>query len=222
MTPRVFAAAEDTNELAAWTTDIDSVWYREGDGDSNSATPSAAPHILALLMHHRPPPADLVRTELLVIMGIMRTRLEVYKEHEIAPVMLVTTFNETKARIIQGHYCDGQMVICKSDIYDFNTLESRQDNVSLFLAYMASEPVWDTMHMQAVEQKRGEQGDGSKIEVHGRNSECVERLCGRVSVTLTTAIRKSREVKRTSGLVLLTARVLLWACLSGASHPDIA
>jgi hypothetical protein len=70
--------------------------------------------------------------------------------------MLVTTFNETKARIIQGRYRDGQMVIYQSDIYAFNTLESSRDNVPLFMAYMASEPVGDTMHMQAVEQERGE------------------------------------------------------------------
>jgi hypothetical protein len=87
MTPRVFAAAVDTNDLAAWATDIDATWYREGDEESNSPSPS--PHILALLMHHRPPPADLLRTELLVIMGIMRTRLEVYRDHEIAPVCIL-------------------------------------------------------------------------------------------------------------------------------------
>jgi hypothetical protein len=78
MSPRVFAAAEDTNGLAAWATDIEAAWYREADEESNSPSPS--PHILALLMHHRPPPADLLRTELLVIMGIMRTMLQVYKE----------------------------------------------------------------------------------------------------------------------------------------------
>jgi hypothetical protein len=62
---------------------------------------------------------------------------------------------------------------------------------------------------------------GSKIEVHGRNSECVERLCGRVSVTLTTAIKRSKKVRRTSGLVLLTPWDILRVRLGGASHPDI-
>jgi hypothetical protein len=44
------------------------------------------------------------------------------------------------------------MVVYQSDIYAFNTLDICRENVPLFMAYMASEPVEYTMHMHPVEE----------------------------------------------------------------------
>ncbi|KAL3460933.1 hypothetical protein BJX64DRAFT_289871 [Aspergillus heterothallicus] len=145
MTPRVFAAGEDSNPLAPWATEIVAAWARDPEMDDEKPL---SPHIIVLLTHNHPPVNELLRTELLIALGVTRTRLGVFKEHEIGPVMLISCFNGTKARIIQAHYQTGQMIVFKSDIYAFNSPESREDNVPLFLAYFASEPAGNTRHMR--------------------------------------------------------------------------
>jgi hypothetical protein len=45
------------------------------------------------------------------------------------------------------------MVVHRSRIYEFNSPEARDEHVPLFMAYMASEPVWTTKHLQPVDEK---------------------------------------------------------------------
>ncbi|KAJ0425055.1 hypothetical protein BJY00DRAFT_275774, partial [Aspergillus carlsbadensis] len=143
MTPRVFAAAEIRKPFAARTSDMGDDWSRN---DANNT-----PHVIAMLMHHLSPQPDLLRTELLVIVGIMRTRLEICEGHEVAPVMLITTFAEARARITQAYYADGELVVLQSEIYAFNSPEARAKNVPLFLGYMASEPVGETRFLSSLD-----------------------------------------------------------------------
>ncbi|KAL3487406.1 hypothetical protein BJX62DRAFT_241108 [Aspergillus germanicus] len=103
-------------------------------------------------MHHLPPEPDLLRTELLIIVGIMRTRLGIYKEYEVAPVMVITTFAGNKSRILQAHYTEGGLVVLESDFFAFDSPEARREHVPLFLAYMSSEPVGDTRRLPALEE----------------------------------------------------------------------
>ncbi|KAJ0420987.1 hypothetical protein BJY00DRAFT_312652 [Aspergillus carlsbadensis] len=155
MTPRVFAAGEETNNLAAWATEVDSVWYREEENPDDMATP----HIMALLIHHHPagPEADLLlRTELLIALGIMQTRLGIYKEHEVAPVVLISCFNGSKARIVQTQFSNNEMVVHRGRIYDFTSPQARSDSVPLFMAYMSSQPIGTTRHLQPVEEEEGD------------------------------------------------------------------
>jgi hypothetical protein len=75
MAPGVFAAAEESNSLAAWSSDMGDAWCRGEESDE--------PYVIAMVMHHLPPESGLLRTELLVIVGIMRTRLGIHKEPEL-------------------------------------------------------------------------------------------------------------------------------------------
>ncbi|KAL2839348.1 hypothetical protein BJY01DRAFT_250528 [Aspergillus pseudoustus] len=108
MTPRIFAAGENTSALAPWSTEIDSAWIRD---------------LITL------PFPNFFRTELLIALGITRTRLLVFKDHEIAPVMLVSCFNGTKARILQVHYTSGRLIVFVSDTFQFHSPEARGENI---------------------------------------------------------------------------------------------
>ncbi|KAL2872140.1 uncharacterized protein BJX67DRAFT_376974 [Aspergillus lucknowensis] len=86
----VFAAGQDPNPLASWATEIDQVWARDPEVDGEDLL---EPHVIATLILNHPPEPDLLRTELLIALGITHTRLGVFKQHEIAPVMLVSCVN---------------------------------------------------------------------------------------------------------------------------------
>jgi hypothetical protein len=66
--------------------------------------------------------------------------------------MLITAFAGTKARILQAHYTEGELVVSKSDTFAFDSPEARREDVPLFLAYMPSEPVGDTRHLPVLEE----------------------------------------------------------------------
>lgn len=59
--------------------------------------------------------------------------------------MLISSMNGFAARIVQGHYSEGKLVLYKSDLFYFNTAGYREANIELFLRYLGSEPVGDTV-----------------------------------------------------------------------------
>jgi len=46
--------------------------------------------------------------------------------------------------ILQAHFDRAELIIRKSQLYDFSTKEKAQDHIRLLLQYMASDPVGDT------------------------------------------------------------------------------
>jgi hypothetical protein len=58
--------------------------------------------------------------------------------------MVISCFKNHSARILQAHLTDCDLIIGKSALYDFSNPVSREENLPLFLAYVASEPVGTT------------------------------------------------------------------------------
>lgn len=52
---------------------------------------------------------------------------------------MVSSLGYMKARIIQAHFEDGRLVVLKSKLYDFSTPESCDQNLGLFMLYLASD-----------------------------------------------------------------------------------
>ncbi|KAL3489024.1 hypothetical protein BJX62DRAFT_239493 [Aspergillus germanicus] len=145
MSPQVLAAGPDESPLAPWALDIHTAWYRRD---------KQAPHVIATLVHQLAPDAqNLTRFELLIIIGIMRTRLELFEDHEIAPVMVISCFHGTRARVVQAHYDNDQLFIHKSDLTPLNSPEARQRNIPILLAYLSSQPTGDTRHIVSQAEK---------------------------------------------------------------------
>ncbi|KAL4807902.1 hypothetical protein BDV18DRAFT_159110 [Aspergillus unguis] len=106
----------------------------------------ATPHITCILEHGIPPEEHLLRSEVLTILGLIRSRLAGYtlQENKIIPVNVISCMSGYAARVLQAWYIDEELVVCKSKYYYFDTLEERRENMKLFLLYLGSEPVGDT------------------------------------------------------------------------------
>lgn len=57
---------------------------------------------------------------------------------------MVSTLGYMKDRILQVYFEKGRLVILKSKLYDFSTPESCDQNLGLFMLYLASDCVGDT------------------------------------------------------------------------------
>ncbi|KAL3460923.1 hypothetical protein BJX64DRAFT_289859 [Aspergillus heterothallicus] len=113
-------------------------WYRIFDGCA---------HIGFTMSHDMIPAEDaLQHRELMAIVGVMLTRMKspYLKDHYAIPVMVISCFEGHKARILQAHLTDCNLVVYKSRLYDFNTPKSRDESLPLFIAYMAGQPVGTT------------------------------------------------------------------------------
>jgi len=119
-----------------YLTCIENAWHPPGN----------LPHLLFTMEHAIGADERLMRNEILFIIGVMITRLEspLLKINTIIPVMAISSFDDKKARLIQAHFDSGQLVIRKSKLHDFSTLEGLDRNVNLFMLYMASECVGNT------------------------------------------------------------------------------
>jgi hypothetical protein len=58
--------------------------------------------------------------------------------------MVISCMNGFAARITEGHFSEGKLILYKSPLYYFDTDGYRDANVELFLLYLASESVGDT------------------------------------------------------------------------------
>lgn len=59
--------------------------------------------------------------------------------------MVFSFIGEKKGRILQAHFSYNGLVIRKSKLYDFSTAEKAKPHIELFLQYMASDTVGDTI-----------------------------------------------------------------------------
>ncbi|KAL3441872.1 hypothetical protein BJX65DRAFT_313411 [Aspergillus insuetus] len=84
--------------------------------------------------------------ELLAVLGFMLTRMKslYLEDHHVVPVMVISCFKNHSARKLQACLTDYDLIIGKSSLYDFSNPKSRAENLPLFLAYMASQPVGTT------------------------------------------------------------------------------
>lgn len=55
--------------------------------------------------------------------------------------MVISCMNGFAARITEGHFSEGKLILYKSPLHYFDTEGYREANVELFLLYLASEPV---------------------------------------------------------------------------------
>ncbi|OJZ91594.1 hypothetical protein ASPFODRAFT_76284 [Aspergillus luchuensis CBS 106.47] len=94
---------------------------------------------------------NILRSELLVLLGVMRTRLlrVVLKDHIVAPVLLASCANDLKARVLIAYFDCKKLVVLKSPLHDFYTPEARERDIPLFLLYMCSQAVGDTKALPA-------------------------------------------------------------------------
>ncbi|KAL4883170.1 hypothetical protein BJY04DRAFT_27853 [Aspergillus karnatakaensis] len=125
--------------LVPWITDIRWV-NRRHDGN---------PHVQLAMVQHTPPTEELLRTELLTLLGVMITRLGVedLAEHRVMPVMALSCFQGARARIVQAFMTDTGLAICKTSLFDFTDQENREDTIETCLSYLASTPVGDTRRL---------------------------------------------------------------------------
>ncbi|KAL5341023.1 hypothetical protein BJX70DRAFT_396082 [Aspergillus crustosus] len=127
----------ENRPATAWTTKIAASWIRD----------DARPHLSCVLENASPPQDDLLRSEVLTILGLMRESLSRHslQDHKVIPVSAISCMNGLEARVIQAHFMKGELVIYKSRLLEFSELRSRAANVPLFLTYLAAEPVGDTV-----------------------------------------------------------------------------
>ncbi|KAL5341039.1 hypothetical protein BJX70DRAFT_396097 [Aspergillus crustosus] len=134
-----FEHPESKNRLQPWIAEIRTVMDRT-DG---------TPHILIFLVHASASDEKLLRVEILTMLGIMISRMKAkpFAEHIIIPVMVVSSFADCKARILQGFMTDTGPVIYNTGLYDFNDQENRDDHLQKCLGYMTSTPIGNTQQL---------------------------------------------------------------------------
>ncbi|KAL4966171.1 uncharacterized protein BDV14DRAFT_199304 [Aspergillus stella-maris] len=133
--------ADDNNNAfpptTKWSYSLTGVWMRD----------DYRPH-LKLIMHHDMPPCDdLLAGEIMAVLAMVRSRLSglTLQEHNIIPVTMVSCMNEFTARVSQAYYSEEELIVFKSKLYHFDDKHKREDHINLFMLYLASEPVGDTV-----------------------------------------------------------------------------
>ncbi|KAF5857200.1 hypothetical protein ETB97_006158 [Aspergillus alliaceus] len=108
-------------------------------------------HINLIVTHEAVCDNNILRSELLVLVGVMRTRLGrvALQDHVVAPVLLTTCTNNLKARILIAYFDGKNLIVSKSALHDFSSPEGRERNFPLFLLYMCSQAVGDTKALVA-------------------------------------------------------------------------
>ncbi|KAL4786609.1 hypothetical protein BJX76DRAFT_354972 [Aspergillus varians] len=147
-----FGNATDS-ELVPWSVDLGLAWDRAWGEEKK-------PHVTFTMMHHVFPTRQLLRTEILTIIGVTITRFRTskLKGHRVIPHLtlsampcqgnLISVFDQYKARIVQAHMVEDGLMILQSQLYDFSTPEKRKENIPIFLCYMACEPIGDTENLR--------------------------------------------------------------------------
>ncbi|OJJ45041.1 hypothetical protein ASPZODRAFT_70613 [Penicilliopsis zonata CBS 506.65] len=117
-------------------------WY---PGEAWKSTKNV-PHIMFTLILGYEPTEDLFQVEVLSILAAMITRLEGDEDlaHNTIPIMVISIMAGMKARVLQAHYNYQGLVIRKSQMISFPTVDEALPNIDLFLRFMASECVGDT------------------------------------------------------------------------------
>jgi hypothetical protein len=64
--------------------------------------------------------------------------------------MVISFVGEKQGRILQAHFNSKELVIKKSQFYDFSTVEKARPYIKLFLQYMASDVVDETKYFSGI------------------------------------------------------------------------
>ncbi|KAJ9247136.1 hypothetical protein DTO207G8_8284 [Paecilomyces variotii] len=105
------------------------------------------PHLMLTVAHKSDGRREyLLRGELLTIAAVMISRLrsQRFAQHTVIPVMLFSFMGEKKGRIIQAHTNSQALVIRKSKLYDFSTVDNFRKFTTLFLRYMTCDAIGNT------------------------------------------------------------------------------
>ncbi|KAJ9409335.1 hypothetical protein DTO045G8_3103 [Paecilomyces variotii] len=105
------------------------------------------PHLMLTVAHKSDGRREyLLRGELLTIAAVMISRLrsQRFAQHTVIPVMLFSFMGEKKGRIIQAHTNSRALVIRKSKLYDFSTVDNFRKFTTLFLRYMTCDAIGNT------------------------------------------------------------------------------
>ncbi|RHZ64518.1 hypothetical protein CDV55_107152 [Aspergillus turcosus] len=108
------------------------------------------PHVTLNIRHDVDAEEDLLRGEVLALIGAMLTRLDMkeWKQHIVIPVMLFSFMSNIQGRILQGYFDGREVVIRKTKLYDFFPREEMDASTEVFLQWMASTPCGDTKNFQ--------------------------------------------------------------------------
>ncbi|GLA61844.1 hypothetical protein ABZX51_002244 [Aspergillus tubingensis] len=129
-----------SDPLASPPLSFEDAWY------PNLPEGQELPHINLIVTHEGVCDNNILRSELLVLVGVMRTRLGrvELQDHVVAPVLLTSCTNNLKARILIAYFDGKELVVLKTRLHDFYTPGARETNFRLFLLYMCSQAVGDT------------------------------------------------------------------------------
>ncbi|KAL4941983.1 hypothetical protein BDV06DRAFT_222607 [Aspergillus oleicola] len=135
--PTLSGNADAHTSVPEWSSALGGAWMRD----------DSKPHLTFIMQHDMPPSEELLSTEVMTMLGMIRGRLarHTLQEHNVVPVTAVSCMNEFAARVLQAHYSEGQLIIFKSKFYFFDNPTKRDDNINLFVLYLASEPVGNTV-----------------------------------------------------------------------------
>ncbi|CAI7568636.1 unnamed protein product [Penicillium glandicola] len=88
---------------------------------------------------------ELLRIEVMTITAVMITRLEGEEstEYNTFPVMVITFFGQMKARVLEAHSSQQELIIKKTQLLDFSTNEVANKNMNILLGFMADDLVGD-------------------------------------------------------------------------------
>ncbi|KAL4800861.1 hypothetical protein BDV19DRAFT_383881 [Aspergillus venezuelensis] len=120
-----------------WSYSLTGVWMRD----------DSKPHLKLIMHHDMPPCEDLLAAEAMAMLAMVRSRLSgvTLQEHNIIPITVVSCMNEFAARVLQAYYSENELIVFKSKLYHFDDKHKRDDYINLFMLYLASEPVGDTV-----------------------------------------------------------------------------
>ncbi|RLL96014.1 hypothetical protein CFD26_105610 [Aspergillus turcosus] len=132
-----------------------------------TAQSTPLPHIMCIVEFMFGGTEELLRGEILTILATTITRLELegYQGEVVIPVLLFSIMSDFKARIIQAYFDGDQLVIRKSKLYDFSTRETLSSSTTLFMQWMASQPVGDTSGFPLKDFVPFEEEDNTKSSV---------------------------------------------------------
>ncbi|KAJ5143870.1 uncharacterized protein N7515_002657 [Penicillium bovifimosum] len=104
-------------------------------------------HTLIVLAVSQPPDDRLSTLEVLAIILVTITRLnsdELPSVTKTVPVMVISSFQNMKARVLIAYLASEQLIIQKTPLLDFADETAADVNTTLLMRYMASEATGDT------------------------------------------------------------------------------
>ncbi|KAI2707350.1 hypothetical protein CBS147332_7004 [Penicillium roqueforti] len=103
------------------------------------------PHTLIIILIQEEPSEELSRAEMMTLTAAMITRLEGEEclEYNTIPVMAITIFGRMKARVLEAHSSQQELVVKKTQLLDFSTNQVANKNMNILLGFMAGDLVGD-------------------------------------------------------------------------------